>query len=153
MIRRPPRSTLFPYTTLFRSGVTATESADDTSGGQTPTVEVPSAPEFSIAGGSFSPNPAGAGNQIYFQVEILGQASSVTCSLMSGGSGLAETIVNLEITSSDAQRQEWSGSGRVPPAAGTFEVYAQAIGPDGAEYSEYLGSLTVQWRGTPTPGG
>src|SRR2546430_11896402 len=24
MIRRPPRSTLFPYTTLFRSGVTAT---------------------------------------------------------------------------------------------------------------------------------
>src|SRR3712207_8072852 len=23
MIRRPPRSTLFPYTTLFRSGVTA----------------------------------------------------------------------------------------------------------------------------------
>src|SRR3712207_6944264 len=25
MIRRPPRSTLFPYTTLFRSGVTAVE--------------------------------------------------------------------------------------------------------------------------------
>src|SRR2546427_9289580 len=25
MIRRPPRSTLFPYTTLFRSGVTRTE--------------------------------------------------------------------------------------------------------------------------------
>src|SRR5256884_1790275 len=25
MIRRPPRSTLFPYTTLFRSRVTATE--------------------------------------------------------------------------------------------------------------------------------
>ena len=24
MIRRPPRSTLFPYTTLFRSGATAT---------------------------------------------------------------------------------------------------------------------------------
>src|SRR2546427_12934939 len=26
MIRRPPRSTLFPYTTLFRSGVDATGS-------------------------------------------------------------------------------------------------------------------------------
>src|SRR5438477_8815065 len=26
MIRRPPRSTLFPYTTLFRSGFTATRS-------------------------------------------------------------------------------------------------------------------------------
>src|SRR3712207_8904208 len=25
MIRRPPRSTLFPYTTLFRSGTTGTE--------------------------------------------------------------------------------------------------------------------------------
>src|SRR5256885_9955510 len=26
MIRRPPRSTLFPYTTLFRSGLTVQES-------------------------------------------------------------------------------------------------------------------------------
>src|SRR2546422_7838207 len=29
MIRRPPRSTLFPYTTLFRSGVAAQESSSD----------------------------------------------------------------------------------------------------------------------------
>src|SRR2546430_13650981 len=28
MIRRPPRSTLFPYTTLFRSRFTTTELAD-----------------------------------------------------------------------------------------------------------------------------
>src|SRR5436305_9185442 len=28
MIRRPPRSTLFPYTTLFRSGFTITGRAD-----------------------------------------------------------------------------------------------------------------------------
>ena len=28
MIRRPPRSTLFPYTTLFRSNIAATEGAD-----------------------------------------------------------------------------------------------------------------------------
>src|SRR3712207_9252380 len=28
MIRRPPRSTLFPYTTLFRSGVLPEEFAD-----------------------------------------------------------------------------------------------------------------------------
>src|SRR3712207_8215119 len=27
MIRRPPRSTLFPYTTLFRSGITAPRGA------------------------------------------------------------------------------------------------------------------------------
>src|SRR6266536_2236470 len=32
MIRRPPRSTLFPYTTLFRSPADATESAAVTSG-------------------------------------------------------------------------------------------------------------------------
>src|SRR5256885_11630596 len=29
MIRRPPRSTLFPYTTLFRSGVGTARAADD----------------------------------------------------------------------------------------------------------------------------
>src|SRR5256885_11365576 len=29
MIRRPPRSTLFPYTTLFRSVPSSTESGDD----------------------------------------------------------------------------------------------------------------------------
>src|SRR3712207_7802209 len=28
MIRRPPRSTLFPYTTLFRSGLTFNRDAD-----------------------------------------------------------------------------------------------------------------------------
>src|SRR5258708_15914868 len=29
MIRRPPRSTLFPYTTLFRSRVRSTDTSDD----------------------------------------------------------------------------------------------------------------------------
>src|SRR3712207_8576824 len=33
MIRRPPRSTLFPYTTLFRSSVVAIESRDPTTAG------------------------------------------------------------------------------------------------------------------------
>src|SRR5258707_6152205 len=32
MIRRPPRSTLFPYTTLFRSDVVAMRKADDVVG-------------------------------------------------------------------------------------------------------------------------
>src|SRR2546422_7615710 len=35
MIRRPPRSTLFPYTTLFRSGV---DAGDEAGGGR---LEVP----------------------------------------------------------------------------------------------------------------
>src|SRR5438876_2907383 len=40
MIRRPPRSTLFPYTTLFRSHATAARdhSADRRSGHQQPAV-------------------------------------------------------------------------------------------------------------------
>src|SRR2546430_12164941 len=33
MIRRPPRSTLFPYTTLFRSKRTETETAKQRQGG------------------------------------------------------------------------------------------------------------------------
>src|SRR2546426_2079029 len=34
MIRRPPRSTLFPYTTLFRSGVAAPDDTVDAVGGE-----------------------------------------------------------------------------------------------------------------------
>src|SRR5256885_13340770 len=34
MIRRPPRSTLFPYTTLFRSGKSSHYREDDRSDGQ-----------------------------------------------------------------------------------------------------------------------
>src|SRR3712207_7922773 len=37
MIRRPPRSTLFPYTTLFRSSDTDRGVRCRTSGGQAPT--------------------------------------------------------------------------------------------------------------------
>ena len=33
MIRRPPRSTLFPYTTLFRSGREGREEGEDRRGG------------------------------------------------------------------------------------------------------------------------
>src|SRR5256885_16400571 len=36
MIRRPPRSTLFPYTTLFRSGRARCEAARQLAGGQEP---------------------------------------------------------------------------------------------------------------------
>ena len=36
MIRRPPRSTLFPYTTLFRSGPVAAAAAGGTTAGESP---------------------------------------------------------------------------------------------------------------------
>src|SRR5258707_7088549 len=52
MIRRPPRSTLFPYTTLFRSGtytVTVTDGSGCTSAATT-TVVVNANPSAPVAG-------------------------------------------------------------------------------------------------------
>src|SRR3712207_8081954 len=48
MIRRPPRSTLFPYTTLFRSdhGVAAGEHHAELTEGAIPSVTVPRHPEL-----------------------------------------------------------------------------------------------------------
>src|SRR5258708_13899576 len=46
MIRRPPRSTLFPYTTLFRSVWTAVKHAlSFISGGQVPKLNLPATNE------------------------------------------------------------------------------------------------------------
>src|SRR5256885_2743592 len=45
MIRRPPRSTLFPYTTLFRSGATGAQGPpgmNGTNGAGVPTCTAPS---------------------------------------------------------------------------------------------------------------
>src|SRR5437588_6485652 len=54
MIRRPPRSTLFPYTTLFRSGVRDARRADAAT-------DVPGAgPRRRPAGGALAVRLAGA---------------------------------------------------------------------------------------------
>src|SRR3712207_8516283 len=50
MIRRPPRSTLFPYTTLFRSGVTNTAA----NGGD---VDAPETTKTKTAGPGTEPRP------------------------------------------------------------------------------------------------
>src|SRR5258708_28874072 len=48
MIRRPPRSTLFPYTTLFRStGVASTRVASDAVRPSAPAITTASAPSTS----------------------------------------------------------------------------------------------------------
>src|SRR5258708_27416758 len=58
MIRRPPRSTLFPYTTLFRSVVVVSNSAGKaTSGAATLTVNAAGSTV------SFSPTSLAFGNQ------------------------------------------------------------------------------------------
>src|SRR3712207_7340371 len=54
MIRRPPRSTLFPYTTLFRSGHGATTRGSRDSGASAP--QVPRAP---AQGGALEGRPGG----------------------------------------------------------------------------------------------
>src|SRR2546425_2351466 len=55
MIRRPPRSTLFPYTTLFRSPVGARDRGDADSGGDmtTAVISVYKVASFPEGGGHF----------------------------------------------------------------------------------------------------
>src|SRR2546426_12749895 len=54
MIRRPPRSTLFPYTTLFRSGVAAPDDTVDAVGGEP---EVGVGPGAEVADLGLPPEP------------------------------------------------------------------------------------------------
>src|SRR2546430_4014551 len=54
MIRRPPRSTLFPYTTLFRSQIAASEA------GRKAEVILDARTEASLAAGSFAFDDDGA---------------------------------------------------------------------------------------------
>src|SRR2546427_8699207 len=46
MIRRPPRSTLFPYTTLFRSSSTFWKRADDAAEGEAAPPQIEEEPDF-----------------------------------------------------------------------------------------------------------
>src|SRR5256885_8407709 len=48
MIRRPPRSTLFPYTTLFRSTVPTTGNSSPSRACRSPTPAAPPATETSL---------------------------------------------------------------------------------------------------------
>src|SRR2546425_2079521 len=58
MIRRPPRSTLFPYTTLFRSPVGSSEdrtfTVQNTGGGAVNGTATAGAPFLVTSGGSYS---------------------------------------------------------------------------------------------------
>src|SRR3712207_9056594 len=62
MIRRPPRSTLFPYTTLFRSIVAGGDGGDTSvvgSDGTSSSVSVPGAPAPNVAGRTGAGGAAG----------------------------------------------------------------------------------------------
>src|SRR2546427_2445723 len=57
MIRRPPRSTLFPYTTLFRSDVRTKESATRSISAANPNSNSKSAMSFSVSDGVLTRTP------------------------------------------------------------------------------------------------
>src|SRR5256885_9424150 len=55
MIRRPPRSTLFPYTTLFRSFAPVTSTAFDITPGTATQLAFTVSPSNTVAGAAISP--------------------------------------------------------------------------------------------------
>jgi len=65
MIRRPPRSTLFPYTTLFRSEVQAVSEGEDAQGEARVYVEYN---RRSYRGASVSTNIVESGTRAFLEV-------------------------------------------------------------------------------------
>src|SRR2546430_14385738 len=61
MIRRPPRSTLFPYTTLFRSGFGLTEPGAGSDAGGTKTTAVARGDHYVLNGPKIFITHAGGG--------------------------------------------------------------------------------------------
>src|SRR5438093_6611329 len=86
MIRRPPRSTLFPYTTLFRSGLKTTvisPAAPDTllvmaTSGNTPVAKVP----VTIAVGVEPAGPAGGSKRSEEHTSELQSLTNLVCRLL-----------------------------------------------------------------------
>src|SRR5256886_10927292 len=88
MIRRPPRSTLFPYTTLFRSLVRGARSLPHLAPHRGP--EPDRNRERDLAGaerrpaGSAQPTPAGARQALRLVREVQGAAVVLLCELAAG---------------------------------------------------------------------
>src|SRR2546426_8875923 len=104
MIRRPPRSTLFPYTTLFRSGITAVSVYPTT-----PIAAVAGSPAGRLELGRPVPNPyrAGAGDlTMRFSLPAPGRASVELFDL--GGRRVAELFSGW--AAAGAHAASWSRS-------------------------------------------
>src|SRR5256885_3663574 len=148
MIRRPPRSTLFPYTTLFRSGQSVTFTA---------TVANPAAP---------GPTPTGTVTFVDFTYQDLtpittmlgtvpldanGQASITTSSLAAGNGYLG----NHHITAT------YNGDGTFPAGSATMvqKVHAFASSttltssPNPSQVAQPVQFTATVTGGPPTPTG
>src|SRR5260370_3829791 len=100
MIRRPPRSTLFPYTTLFRSGHSATGFFDDQHSGRCVPgvqIELPEAVETSARHitqiqrrRSGTPHSMGSERDLMIKVNI-----GILVALVTGETGAYERFVEL----------------------------------------------------------
>src|SRR2546430_4139193 len=90
MIRRPPRSTLFPYTTLFRSHATATASG-------------PSAPNHVSCRSSGDSSAAATNCRSEEHTSELQSQSNVVCRLLLETKA-AETILTEERASVSAEK-------------------------------------------------
>src|SRR2546422_4897420 len=94
MIRRPPRSTLFPYTTLFRSG--------DESDGDGDGDELPGGGERDVRGGGDGQHDDGGGG---------GPALGCRCGYLSGGAfGVGKEGDQTESALGDSPRGPYGGA-------------------------------------------
>src|SRR3989454_9372197 len=102
MIRRPPRSTLFPYTTLFRSAVNTESSTVGELVNGDQVQELPLNGRNFIALTTLVPGtaPGGAGGLDTFDVGLVGGASlSINGNASNGNLWLVNGVNNLDIGS------------------------------------------------------
>src|SRR2546430_13619536 len=99
MIRRPPRSTLFPYTTLFRSVVAVPVGIEEERAHVLPVL--PTGP----AGEDAPLEAAGRDLRSEEHTTELQSQSNLVCRLLLEKKKLTETQTTLNITTTDTQRK------------------------------------------------
>src|SRR3712207_8797118 len=82
MIRRPPRSTLFPYTTLFRSADTKRKNAKALTARPTAVVPTPKERANSGMAGATMPNPRATTNRSEEHTSELQSRQYLVCRLL-----------------------------------------------------------------------
>src|SRR3712207_7098019 len=83
MIRRPPRSTLFPYTTLFRSTDCATQGEDSSTGWVAPTVSTAESTAWHPVGSETTDRASGSSCVAVVTCEVASRSEEHTSELQS----------------------------------------------------------------------
>src|SRR3712207_7386958 len=82
MIRRPPRSTLFPYTTLFRSQVGGARPGQRREGGEAPTGHQHDRGDRAVDVGTAAHRPVGVGGRSEEHTSELQSRQYLVCRLL-----------------------------------------------------------------------